>query len=303
MTKKKRNCIVGGVLTVALFISAFIMMLGILDAVTEINDTLIREDAESILAEAGIKNEDKVSLSVAYYDENNKGYVGILEMQYQADGAEFSFYKDEFYPLGKKAKEGESEDKKEEADSKDISVENKDLLKMDFALPFMAIADGREYFEIEADDETLVYIGDELVLGMDGVSEARNGRFKINKSGEVYTSIGGEDFAYSGVNVAKGEGELVKILHVDKDAANGSKFNLVTRGMNLTVSNTSVANKKSDKMKIAYDPMDETYAQPLGETKAFNRNNSRQLSVLVIIEGAVVVVFAVAVVLGAKYIV
>ena len=72
MTKKKRNCIVGGVLTVALFISAFIMMLGILDAVTEINDTLIREDAESILAEAGIKNEDKVSLSVAYYDENNK---------------------------------------------------------------------------------------------------------------------------------------------------------------------------------------------------------------------------------------
>lgn len=301
MNRHKRNCIVGVVLISTLCLSAFVMMLGVSSTIGSINETLIAEDAGSILAEAGIKNDEKVALSVAYNDKDNNGYAGILEMQYKSSGAEFSFYKEEFYPLDSNLEVKNNLINEEN----EAELENKhnSLFSMNFALPFMVIADGKEYFEIAADDETKVYIGNKLVLDLDGTSGVKTGRLTIKRTGEVYTAIDNGEYKNSGVSVAKGESELVKILHVDKKVENGSSLDLTTRGMNLTINNTKTANKKKGGAEIAYNPADDSYVAPLGVTKVFNRDNSRGLSVLVIAEGVAIVAFAVFIVLGAKYII
>lgn len=301
INNRKRNCIVGGILISTLCLSAFVMMLGISSTISGIEETLIKEDAGSILAEAGIKNDEKVALSVAYNDKDNNGYAGILEMQYKSEGAEFSFYKKEFYPLDSNLEVKNNLINEEN----EAELENKhnSLFSMNFALPFMVIADGKEYFEIAADDETKVYIGNKLVLDLDGAFGVKTGRLTIKRTGEVYVAIDSGEYKNSGVSVAKGESELVKILHADKKVENGSSLDLTTRGMNLTINNAKATNKKKGGAEIAYNPADDSYVAPLGVTKVFNRDNSRGLSVLVIAEGVAIVAFAVFIVLGAKYII
>lgn len=211
-------------------------------------------------------------------------YIGNLKMEYHADKAEFSFYKEEFYPL----------------DGAEFSAEdsvNEDghnhLFTMNFAVPFTTLASGDENFEILADDDTFVYIGDKLVIDMGGIHDAVTGRFVINKDGEVYSAVGDEDFAYSGVTVEAGSGQLVRIFHADRNASE-SVFGIQFAEMNLSVTSTEFAdNKSGDGVQIAYDPTDPTYVAPLGESSVVRPDATKGFIVMVTMEGVMVVVFAV----------
>ena len=214
-------------------------------------------------------------------DGKSTSYAGVLQMNYRSAGAEFTFYSDDFYPL-------------DEAEFSAGDMVNMDghnhLFTMNFAVPFTVVAEGNEYFEVKADDDTFVYVGDKLVLDMGGIHAATTGRFLILESGEIYAATEGEDYAFSGVSVEAKDNSIVRIFHADRDS-NDSVFNLKFRGMNLSVMNTTLANQK-DGVQIAYDPMDPSYVAPLGESAVFRPDTSKGLIVLATIEGVLVVVFA-----------
>lgn len=213
----------------------------------------------------------------------SESYTGNLKLEYKAEGAEFSFYKAKFYPL-------------DEVDfSKDDFV-NKDghnhLFTMSFAVPFTALFSGNEEFEIVADDDTFVFIGNKLVIDMGGVHDPTIGRFVIHKNGEVYTATKNRDFAYSGVTISDEEGSIVRIYHADRDA-DDSTFGVVFKGMNLGVTSAQLADSDTEAVQIAYDPTDPTYVAPLGESSVVEPNNTRGFVVLATIEGLMVIVFSV----------
>lgn len=216
-------------------------------------------------------------------DGKSASYTGNLKLDYTTEGAEFSFYKARFYPL-------------DEVDfSKDDFVNNdghNHLFTMSFAVPFTALFSGNEEFEIVADDDTFVYVGNKLVIDMGGIHDATSGRFVIHKNGEIYTAIKGKDLAYSGVTIADEEGSIVRIYHADRDA-DDSTFGVVFRGMNLGVTNAQLADSDAEAVQIAYDPTDPTYVAPLGESSVVEPNNTRGFIVLATIEGLMVIVFSV----------
>lgn len=218
-------------------------------------------------------------------------YSGILEMNYRNAGAEFSFYHDNFYPL-------------DEADFSKGDFTSKDghnhLFTMSFAVPFTVLNSGSEDFMITADDDTFVYVGNELVIDMGGVHDAMTGRFRISKDGEIYAGVNGEELAYTGVNVEGGEGSIVRIFHADRDSSE-SVFNIVFTEMNLSVMNTTLA--KQEGIQIAYDPTDPTYVAPLGESKVFKPDNTKSYIVLATIEGFLVVIFAILMSFAIKFMV
>ena len=214
-------------------------------------------------------------------DGKSASYAGTLNMQYSSDGAEFAFSAKNFYPL-------------DEAKFSAGDIVNKDghnhLFTMNFAVPFTVLASGAEEFTIRADDDTFVYVGDKLVLDMGGIHDALSGRFVIYKTGEIYSGVGDEDLAYSGVNVTAEEGSIVRIFHADRDSAD-STFSVKFAGMNLSVTNAELAD--SNGLQVAYDPSDPSYVAPLGESKVFQPDSTKGLIVIATIEGAVVVVAAV----------
>ena len=210
-------------------------------------------------------------------------YTGNLKLDYVADGAEFSFHKARFYPL-------------DEVDFSKGDFVNKDghnhLFTMSFAVPFTALFSGNEEFEIVADDDTFVFVGNKLVIDMGGIHDATFGKFVIHKNGEIYTALKGKDLAYSGVTIADEKGSIVRIYHADRDA-DDSTFGVVFRGMNLGVTNAQLAESDTEAVQIAYDPTDPTYVAPLGESSVVEPNNTRGFIVLATIEGLMVIVFSV----------
>lgn len=209
-------------------------------------------------------------------------YTGNLKLDYRSDIAEFSFYKDEFYPL-------------DEVDFSDGDAVNKDghnhLFTMNFAVPFTALLSGQERFEIVADDDTYVFIGDKLAIDLGGIHNAMPGRFTINKNGEVYAGVGAQDMAYTGIKVDDKTGSIVRIFHADRDSED-SVFKVRFTGMNLSVTNEKLANREDEGLQIAYDPTDPTYVAPLGETSVVKPDNTKGFILLVTIEGIMVIVFA-----------
>ena len=222
-------------------------------------------------------------------DGKSKSYPGTIELQYSSNNAEFWFTSKEFYPL----------------DRADFSVKdfsNDDghnhLFTMSFAVPFTALLSGNESFSITADDDTFVFLDDKLIIDMGGIHEATTGKMMINENGEVYTSVMGEDFAYSGVNLDSGFGTMVRIVHADRDARD-SVFEIDFKEMSLSVMNTEIANGGG--IQIAYDPSDPTFVAPLGVSKIFNPDNTKGYFVMATIYGVLVVVSSVFVVILAKY--
>ena len=218
-------------------------------------------------------------------------YAGTLKFNYQAEGAEFSFYKSEFYPL-------------DEAEFSKGDYVNSDghnhLFTMSFAVPFTPLFSGEEVFEVNADDDTFVFVGDKLVLDMGGVHGAVTGMFQIHEDGEIYSSVGGEDLAYSGVTIAGDDGSIVRVFHADRDSED-SVFNAKFAGMNLTLVDTKLAEDGEDAIQVAYDPSDPSYVAPLGESVVFKPSGTKGLIIVATIEGAVLVVFSVFTVLMVKY--
>lgn len=226
-------------------------------------------------------------------DGKSANYAGVLGMRYEANGANFVFESEKFYPL-------------DEVEFSNGDRVNKDghnhLFTMNFAVPFTVLASGEESFEIVADDDTFVFVGDKLVLDMGGIHDATMGRLAINKSGEIYTGVEGEELAYSGVSVEKNEGSIIRIYHADRDSED-SVFKVKFGGMNLSVTDAKLADGGSDGVQIAYDPSDPTYVAPLGETSVFRPDATKGLIVMATIEGVVVVVMAVLVVSVARFMV
>ena len=213
----------------------------------------------------------------------NASFTGSLKMNYRAEGAEFSFYQDNFYPL----------DGLEFSAADEVNRDGHNhLFTMNFAVPFTVLASGNESFEITADDDTFVFVGNNLAIDMGGVHGATTGKFKINDKGEVYTSVEGEDFAYSGITVEAGAGSIVRIFHADRDSAE-SVFKVRLTGMNLTITDTKLANRDGDGLQIAYDPTDPTYVAPLGESSVVKPDGTKGFIIMATIEGATVIVFGI----------
>ena len=215
-------------------------------------------------------------------DGKSASYPGTIPLTYQQEMAEFSFSKQDFYPL-------------DEAKFSDGDLVNADghnhLFTMNFAIPFTVLADGRESFVITADDDTFVFVGDRLVLDMGGIHDASTGRFEIRENGEVYATAIGTDLAYTGVTVKNGSSELIRIFHADRDAKN-SEFDMKLSGINLTVVDTKLAGTKDDGIQVAYDPTDPAYVAPLGETAVFTPDNTRGYIIIATVFGILVVVLS-----------
>ncbi|MBR2641302.1 hypothetical protein IKD49_02500, partial [Candidatus Saccharibacteria bacterium] len=149
-------------------------------------------------------------------DGKSASYTGNLQFDYSSDGAEFSFYKEMFYPL-------------DDVEFSQGDFVNKDghnhLFTMNFAVPFTALLSGDERFEITADDDTFVFVGNKLVIDMGGVHDAKTGVFQISENGDIYSSVDGVDLAYSGVSIDAQNGAIVRIFHADRDSSE-SVFNV-----------------------------------------------------------------------------
>lgn len=216
-------------------------------------------------------------------DGKSANYTGALKLEYQADGAEFVFHHDEFYPLdGAEFSNGDAVN----------SDGHNHLFTMSFAAPFAVLGSGEEGFAIRADDDTFVFVGNKLVIDMGGIHDAKVGRFTINNEGEVYSAVDDEDLAYSGVKLNPGESSIVRIFHADRDSKS-SVFEVKFVGMNLTITDAKLANREEDGVQIAYDPTDPSYVAPLGETSVVKPDGTKGFIAMATIEGVMVVVFAV----------
>lgn len=232
-----------------------------------------------MLPNRGLNNMDRWFTNI---EGKSKEYNGTIKMIYRSGKTvEFSYTNGDFYPLD------------------DISFSNGDnvnkdghnhLFTMNFAIPFTVMADDSETFEITADDDTFVYVGMDLALDMGGIHEATNGKIAINEKGEVYTAIMGEELAYSGIQITKNEGSIIRIFHADRDA-NESVFKIRLTGMNLNVVQTQLASG-SNGVQVAYDPTDPSYVKPLGETSVFRPDGTKGYLIVATVLGVAIVTMA-----------
>lgn len=223
----------------------------------------------------------------------SKEFLGTLNLKYQGEGAVFSYENDRFYPL-------------DEKDFSEGDATNKDnhnhLFTMKFEVPFTVLADGEEEFEIKADDDTFVFVGDRLAIDLGGIHEAAVGRIAINQAGEVYVSYGDAEGAYSGISVVPGEEETIRIFHADRDSAE-SVFGVRFGGMKLSIVNTKIASNGDGEGQIAYNSDDPLYVTPLGVSSVFTPDSTKSYAVLVVVQAAVAMAVAVVVILAARMIV
>ncbi len=213
-------------------------------------------------------------------DELSKSYAGALKLSYNSNAASFSYVSESFYPLDEIAfDDGVWEDG------------HNHLFTFSLGVPFQVLANGDESFTILADDDTWVFVGRDLVLDMGGIHEAVVGSFKINEAGEVYASVDGEDFAYSGVKINSGEGAIVRIFHADRDGES-SVLKLNFSNMVLNITNSSLA-KSDGGVEVAYDPTNPSYVAPLGESLIVNPNHTKSLVLAITVQAMLLGVFAV----------
>lgn len=212
-------------------------------------------------------------------DGKSKGYSDDITLSYQDnEGADFSFREQDFYPL---------DEVKFSAGDKVNSDGHNHLFTMNFAVPFTVTASGEENFAITADDDTFVFVGNKLAIDMGGVHDATTGQLQINEVGEVYAAIEGEDLAFSGITVNKGEGSIVRIFHADRDASS-SEFALEFKNMNLNIVKTQLASGENG-VQVAYDPSDPSYVAPLGESQVFQPDGTKGYIIMATIMGVVIV--------------
>ena len=222
-------------------------------------------------------------------DGKSASFLGTLGLKYEAQGADFYFSRDGFYPL--------DEVKFSDGDSVNKDGHNH-LFTMTFAVPFMTLANGAERFEITADDDTFVFVGDKLAIDMGGVHGPVTGVFEITDEGEVYSAVGDQELGYTGIRLKAGDGSMVRIFHADRDSSE-SVFGVRFSGMNISVVDSRLA-KQNGGVQIAYDPTDPTYEAPLGQSVVVQPDNTRGLMIMAMIEGVMVVVFAVLIVIAAR---
>lgn len=206
-------------------------------------------------------------------DGKSKSYAAILNLTYDEKLASFGYRNENFYPL-------------DEIDSASSEAVNSDghnhLFTLNLGVPFRVLADGREEFSIEADDDTWVFVGDTLVLDMGGIHDTMMGRFKINEAGEIYAAVGNIEYAFSGVVLKPGEGSIVRIFHADRNSKN-SLFGIRMTNMVPNVTNVTLAQSDTG-VEVAYDPANPSYVAPLGESLAVGPDNRQSLMTMIMIQ-------------------
>ncbi len=221
----------------------------------------------------------------------SKNYVGNLKFNYKQDGNVFSYDEGSFYPL-------------DDVDFSKGDLGNDDghnhLFTLNFAVPFTAVLSGNEIFEIAADDDTFVYIGDDLVIDMGGVHDEIKATLSIEDNGEIYVGVGDEELAYSGLNISRGEESIFRIIHADRDSKN-SIFRIKFAGMNLSMMESKMAGTDGDGVQIAYDPANPTYVAPLGESLKVRPDGTKGLIVAATIQGVLLIALVIFLVSMAKY--
>lgn len=190
-------------------------------------------------------------------------------LTYDAENSSFEFYDDDFQPIA-------------------------GLFTMNLGVPVQVLGTGEEEFEITADDDTWVFVGNKLAIDMGGVHSATTGRIKIMENGEVYSAYGDEEFVYAGVNVAVGEGTIVRIFHANRDSES-SVMGIKFKNMVLNIVDTTLA--RGEGVEVAYDPTNPGYVQPLGESLTVRGNKTRELALTLTMQlvmfGVLAVVFVV----------
>lgn len=152
------------------------------------------------------------------------------------------------------------------------------LFTMNFGLPFITVANGKEEFEITADDDTFVFVGDKLVIDMGGVHSATTGRFVINENAEIYAAVGNQSLAYTGVNLSVGEAAVIRVYHANRDSKN-SVFSVRVSSMVLSVT------EKNGEATVAYDPTNPGAVAPMGESLTVGLEQSRMMDVVAAVKG------------------
>lgn len=226
-------------------------------------------------------------------DGVSKFYAGELNLGYNTETTSFEYGSEMFYPLNDMimvTKTGVNKDG------------NNHLFTMSFGVPFRVLKSGDESFTISADDDTWVFVNDKLVLDMGGVHDVMTAEFKINEEGEIYTSVEGVDFAYSGVKLDE-DSAIVRVFHADRDSEN-SVFRIKFTNMVLNITNSSIAKREAG-VELAYDPTDPSYVAPLGESITVRPDNRHLLAVKMVAQvvaiGGFGVLAAMSISLGLKY--
>ena len=216
----------------------------------------------------------------------SNSYASVLNLTYDEKMASFGYRNEEFYPL----------DEIDLATGESVNSDGHNhLFTLSLGIPFRVLADGREEFSIEADDDTWVFVGNALVLDMGGIHDAMVGRFRINEAGEVYAAVGNIEFAYTGVKLNAGDGAIVRVFHADRNSKS-SLFGVRLSNMVPNVMNTTLASS-DESVEVAYDPANPSYVAPLGESLAVGPDNRQSLMTMIVIQvvtlgamGALVVV-------------
>ena len=238
-----------------------------------------------LLSNSGLSG-DSFSRWFKSVEGKSKSYASVLSLTYDDRIASFGYRSEDFYPL---------DEIDLAADESVNSDGHNHLFTLSLGVPFRVLADGREEFSIEADDDTWVFVGNSLVIDMGGVHDAMMGRFRINEVGEVYAAVGNIEFAYTGVTLNEGDGAIVRIFHADRNSKS-SLFGVRMTNMVPNVMNTTLA-KSEGSVEVAYDPANPSYVAPLGESLAVGPDNRQSLMAMIVIQvvalgamGALVVV-------------
>ena len=238
-----------------------------------------------LLSNSGLSG-DSFSRWFKSVEGKGKSYASVLSLTYDDRIASFGYRSEDFYPL---------DEIDLAADESVNSDGHNHLFTLSLGVPFRVLADGREEFSIEADDDTWVFVGNSLVIDMGGVHDAMMGRFRINEVGEVYAAVGNIEFAYTGVTLNEGDGAIVRIFHADRNSKS-SLFGVRMTNMVPNVMNTTLA-KSEGSVEVAYDPANPSYVAPLGESLAVGPDNRQSLMAMIVIQvvtlgamGALVVV-------------
>ena len=238
-----------------------------------------------LLSNSGLSG-DSFSRWFKSVEGKSKSYASVLSLTYDDRIASFGYRSEDFYPL---------DEIDLAADESVNSDGHNHLFTLSLGVPFRVLADGREEFSIEADDDTWVFVGNSLVIDMGGVHDAMMGRFRINEVGEVYAAVGNIEFAYTGVTLNEGDGAIVRIFHADRNSKS-SLFGVRMTNMVPNVMNTTLA-KSEGSVEVAYDPANPSYVAPLGESLAVGPDNRQSLITMIVIQvvtlgamGALVVV-------------
>lgn len=221
-------------------------------------------------------------------EEGGKVSEGTLQLKYEADTAKFSFVAEDFYPL----------DDVEYSAGDEVNQDGHNhLWTMSFAVPWTVRASGDETFSVTADDDTFVFVNEQLALDMGGVHRAMTGKLTVSDEGKVYASVNGEDWQMTDITLGAGELAKIWVFHADRDS-DESVMAVETVGMNLALMNgTQIAAVET------LNSNDPTYMAPLGENKVFEADATRELVIIATVEGAMVLVAALLAVAVARFMV